>query len=118
MLTLSVGQGQSSPGDLAFTAFNADGEDDFAFVALVDISNGAIIYLTDNEWDGDSFNNTNEGYVTWTATSDLEAGTVVVVTDANGSESVNVGTVSETGTFNLSPSNETLFALSAAPATS
>ena len=118
LFCLSFGWGQSSAGDIAFTAYNADGNDDFAFVTLVAISSGAIIYFTDNEWDGDSFNNTYEGYVTWTANSYLAAGTVIVVTDANGSESVNVGTLTETGSFNLGASNETLFALSAAPATS
>ncbi|SVB33323.1 uncharacterized protein METZ01_LOCUS186177, partial [marine metagenome] len=118
LFCLRFGWGQSSAGDIAFTAYNADGDDDFAFVTLVDISNGATIYFTDNEWDGDSFNNTNEGYVTWTATSNLGGGTVVVVTDANGTESVNTGTVSASGSFNLGASNETLFALSAAPATS
>ncbi|MDP6583317.1 MAG: hypothetical protein QF535_01590, partial [Anaerolineales bacterium] len=110
--------GQSSPGDLAFVAYNADGNDDFAFVALVAISNGTEIYFTDNEWTGSAFNNTNEGQVLWTATSDIDAGSVIVVTDANGTESVNTGTVTESGNFNLGASNETLYALSEAPATS
>ena len=118
LLYISVGLGQSAAGDIAFTAYNGDGNDDFAFVTLVAISSGTVIYFTDNEWDGDAFNNTNEGYVTWTATSNLDAGSVIVVTDANGTESVNTGTVSETGSFDLGASNECLFALSAAPATS
>ena len=75
---------QSAPGDIAFIAYNGDGNDDFAFVLLVNVSSGAVIYFTDNEWNGNAFNNTNEGYVTWTATSNLTAGTVIVVTDANG----------------------------------
>jgi len=54
LFCLSFGWGQSSAGDIAFTAYNADGNDDFAFVTLVAISSGAIIYFTDNEWDGDN----------------------------------------------------------------
>ena len=109
---------QSAPGDIAFIAYNGDGNDDFAFVLLVNVSSGAVIYFTDNEWNGNAFNNTNEGYVTWTATSNLTAGTVIVVTDANSTESVNIGSVSETSSFDMGASNETLFALSAAPSIS
>jgi len=107
-----------SVGDIAFIAFNADGNDDLAFVALSEISSGTVIYFTDNEWTGSAFNNTNEGRVEWTATSTVDAGTVVVITDLNGSESVNVGSVSEIGSFDIGASNDCVWALSAAPATS
>ena len=111
---------QSAAGDIAFTSYNGDGDDDFSFVLLVDVSNSTSIYFTDNEWTGAAFNNTNEGTITWTANSDLGAGTVIVVTDAGSSSgrSVNIGTISGSGSFNLGASNESLFALSAAPATS
>ena len=111
---------QSAAGDIAFTSYNGDGDDDFSFVLLVDVSNSTSIYFTDNEWTGAAFNNTNEGTITWTANSDLGAGTVIVVTDAGSSSgrSVNIGTISGSGSFNLGASNEQLFALSAAPATS
>jgi hypothetical protein len=117
-LFISMVSSQSAPGDIAFIAYNGDGNDDFAFVLLVNVSSGAVIYFTDNEWNGNAFNNTNEGYVTWTATSNLTAGTVIVVTDANSTESVNIGSVSETSSFDMGASNETLFALSAAPSIS
>ena len=107
-----------SVGDIAFIAYNADGNDDLAFVALSEISSGTVIYFTDNEWTGSAFNNTNEGRVEWTATSTVDAGTVVVITDINSSESVNVGSVSEIGNFNIGASDDCIWALSAAPATS
>ena len=107
-----------SVGDIAFIAYNADGHDDLAFVALSEISSGTVIYFTDNEWTGSAFNNTNEGRVEWTATSTVDAGTVVVITDINSSESVNVGSVSEIGNFNIGASDDCVWALSAAPATS
>jgi hypothetical protein len=107
-----------SAGDIAFIAYNGDGNDDFAFVVLSEISSGTVIYFTDNEWTGSAFNDTNEGRVEWTATSTVDAGTVVVITDVNGSESANVGNVSEIGNLNLGASDDCLWALNAAPATS
>ena len=58
----------STSGDIAFVGFNADGNDDLAFVTFVNIGAGETIYFTDNEWDGAAFN-TGESYSLWTATS-------------------------------------------------
>ncbi len=33
-------------GDIAFTAFNSDGQKDFSIVALVDISSNTIVYFS------------------------------------------------------------------------
>ena len=96
------------PGDIAFTGFNADGEDDFAFVALVTIAETDIIFFTDNEWTGTELN-TGEGTVTWTPPSGgLAAGTVVTVNTASTTVTTNSGTVS--GSLNLNASNEGLLA--------
>lgn len=114
-----------APGSIAFTVFNADGGDDFGFVALVPIPAGTEIRFTDNEWNGQPLAttgvfNTGEGFLKWTAPAgDVPAGTVVII---NGASSVapyasNVldpfsgtpyGTV--TGTVNLNVSLETLYA--------
>jgi hypothetical protein len=51
------------PGSIAFTGFNADGNDNLAFVALETIAAGTVITFTDNEWGGSSF---NTGESTWT----------------------------------------------------
>ncbi len=110
-----------SVGDIAFIAFNADGDDDIAFVALSEISSGTEIYFTDNEWTGAAFNNTNEGTAIWTASSTVSAGTVVVINNLSvfdSSWSVNVGTISVSGSWNIGSSNDCVWALSAAPATS
>ena len=107
-----------SAGDIAFIAFNADGGDDAAFVALADIPNGTSIYFTDNEWTGSAFGDTNEGTITWTATSTVVAGEIVVMTDLSAGISVNIGNISRSGSFNLGTSNDCLWALSAPPATS
>ena len=113
---------QLSEGDIAIIAFNADGGDDLAFVALVDIPASENIYFTDNEWNGSAFNDLNEGELTWTNSgSILSAGSVVVLSDVSTSSSsgrsASVGTLSGSG-FNLGASNEWLYALTSVPATS
>ena len=69
------------PGDLAFTAFNAD-EDGFALVALRNIPAFTSVHFSDNEWNGGapgvgSFN-TGESTFAWVSGSaTLAAGSVV-----------------------------------------
>ena len=110
--------GQSAPGDIAFIAFNADGNDDFAFVTMVDISANMSIYFTDNEWNGSAFPSLGEGELTWTnGGSTLVAGSVVVFTDPQGGGSVNIGSVSGSG-WNLGSTDEWIYALLSMPATS
>ena len=102
MLTLSIGRGQSSPGDIAFTAFNADGDDDFAIVALADIPANKTIYFSDNEpnSDGTGFADYNEGQLKWaTGGSTISQGTIIVFTDTdndgNASFGASAGTLSD-----------------------
>ena len=104
-----------SVGDIAFIAYNADGGDDFAFVALVDIPANETIYFTDNEWNGSAFIDLNEGELTWTNTSILSAGSVVVLSDVATNPSANVGSITGSG-FNLGASNEWFYALTSFPA--
>lgn len=44
------------PGSIAFTGFNADGNDGLAFVALAAIPPGTTIFFSDREWTGSGFN--------------------------------------------------------------
>ena len=66
------------PGSIAFVGFNADRNDNLAFVALTNLTAGTVITFTDNEWSGSAFN-TGESTWTWTATSDVAAGTIVTM---------------------------------------
>ncbi|GEM_PF-1876120 len=118
MLVISMGmRAQSNPGDIAFIAFNGDVGDNFAFVSLVPITTGTSIWFTDNEWNGTAFSDLNEGEFQWTATSDMPAGSVVIVSSTTGnSPVVNVGTITGAG-VDLGASNETLFALLTQPST-
>ena len=112
-------------GDIAFTAFNADGDDDFAIVALIDIPANATIYFTDNEPNatGDGFLDFNEGTLKWaTGGSVISAGTIVVFTDTDSDTNplfgASVGTLSvpsfDSG-MNLSSSGDALYAVEGSP---
>jgi len=77
---------------IAFVGYNADGTDDLAFVALSDIAADTSIIFTDNEWSGTAFN-TGESFTTWTATSAVSAGTVVVFNNFTTGTTASVGTL-------------------------
>mgnify|MGYP006273138171 CR=1 FL=1 len=100
---------QLNPGDIAFVQYNADGTDDFAFVALVDIPAGEVINFTDNGWFGDNSGfRANEGVITWTApTGGITAGTVVTI---DNNPSASTGTVTESGSLNFSGSGDQIIA--------
>ena len=105
-------------GDIAFVCFNADGDDDFGIVVLKEICASVAepdtIYFTDNEWDGASFN-TGEGEAEWVITSKISAGTIVAFTDtdASGTISVDVGSVS--GRIPISGTDEVIYAFLGSP---
>lgn len=101
-----------APGDIAFVGFNADGNDDLAFVALREIPAGTVIYFNDREWTGAGFN-TGEGEVTWTASSSIAAGTVVTINSFGSTPVSNLGTTS--GSSGLSTSSEIVYAYVGAP---
>ncbi|OCQ90156.1 hypothetical protein BCD64_19755 [Nostoc sp. MBR 210] len=78
-------------GDIAFVGFNADGNDNIAFVALAEIPAGETIYFEDNEWNGTGFVDTNESAFSWTATTSVAAGTIVRI-DNIGSGTITAST--------------------------
>ena len=112
-------------GDIAFTAFNADGDDDFAIVALSDIPANATFYFTDNEpnADGSGFADFNEGTLEWaTGGAVISAGTIVVFTDTDSGTNplfgASIGTLSIPsfdGAMNLSGSGDALYAFEGSP---
>ena len=64
-------------GDIAFVAYNADGQDGFAIAALKDIPANTTIYFCDTEWSGSAFT-AGEGNATWTTPATvIPVGTVV-----------------------------------------
>ena len=106
-----------STGDIAFIAYNVDGDDDFAFVALADIPANTTVYFTDNEPDGVGGFTTGEGFLQWDSGASVVAeGTVVVFTDtdsaSNGGFGASVGTLSDVGagSLNLAGGGDSLLA--------
>ncbi|MBD2177503.1 SdiA-regulated domain-containing protein [Pseudanabaena sp. FACHB-1998] len=93
-------------GNIAFVGFNADGNDNIAFVALVDISAGETIIFEDNEWNGTGWVDTNEGAFSWTASSTVSAGTIVRIDNiGSGTIAATTGTVVDASV--LAPSRGT-----------
>ena len=69
----NTGQSLSSPSS----------EDKLSFVLLAPIGSGTTIYFTDRSWNGTAFNNAaGDGTYAYTAASDLPAGTVISLTQA------------------------------------
>ena len=93
-------------GSIAFVGYNADGNDNLAFVALEVIAVGEIIYFEDNEWNGSGWNDTNEGAFSWTATSSVAAGTIVLI-DNIGSGTITASTGTAIDASVLLPSRGT-----------
>ncbi|MCW1912130.1 esterase-like activity of phytase family protein [Luteolibacter sp. GHJ8] len=99
-------------GDIAFTGFNADGNDNLAFVALAPIPSGTEIHFTDNEWTGSGFNTGESGF-TWTATANIAAGNIVTIDSiGTGTAVSNLGSVFffEPANRGLSNSDEIVYA--------
>jgi hypothetical protein len=115
MISVSASGSITGPGDAAITGYNADGNDNIAFVLLGDTTPNQVIYFTDNEWNGSPIGsggafNSGEGFVTWTApATSLVAGTVIEIADASTTPSASEGAATKTGSFNLSSSNEVLY---------
>ncbi len=113
LLLFSVSLLGQSTDQIAFIAFNADGNDDFAFVTLSTINANTTIFFSDNEIVNDSTLNSGEGILSWSNSNITPAGTAVIVNNASSSSSIttNLGAVaSVSGNFNLSASGDGLIA--------
>jgi len=107
-----------NPNDVAITSFNADGNDEFSFVLLKNITAGTVIYFTENGWDDDAngggvaptWGNINEGTLTWTSTSAMSSGTEiqVITPKLNATLKVNVGSIIKSGTWALGPAGDAI----------
>ncbi|MCY7274215.1 MAG: hypothetical protein LH702_10845, partial [Phormidesmis sp. CAN_BIN44] len=108
-------------GSIAIVGFNADGNDNLAFVSLTDNPDGETIYFEDNEWNGTGFVDTNESAFSWTSTTSIAAGTIVRIDNiGTGTISTNIGTVTTPVTGRgtnrgLAASDEVLYAYQGTP---
>lgn len=66
------------PGDIVFVGWDADNED-IGFVATAPVAAGEVIFFTDDEWNGTSFNS-NEQLIRWTVPEGgLQPGDLVTI---------------------------------------
>jgi hypothetical protein len=125
-----------SGGDIAFLGINSDGNDEFAFMILKNINSGTTITFTDHQWllsggfsENLSFGACNtEAFMTWTTTSPLTLGTIVVISNPGGAApsasmaTASTGTLAVQGScpdfsFSIASTGETLFAYQGAKPT-
>jgi len=64
---------------------NADGNDNFDFVPLVDLAANTVMYFADNAWDGSALKS-NEGTLKYTSSSSVSAGEIVSYPGSAGGE--------------------------------
>lgn len=114
LLSFALANGQNA-GEVMFVGFNADGNDGFAFVTLVNLANGVNIRFNDNEWNGLAIGgggafNGGEGSMTWNNNTGgiINAGTLVTINNSSTTPTATVGTISA-GTIVLAGSNEVLY---------
>ncbi|MGC1473140.1 MAG: lamin tail domain-containing protein [Psychroserpens sp.] len=100
---------QLSTGDMAFIAFNADADDDFAMVTFVEIPANTLLYFTDSEWTGSAFGD-DENDFSWNSGSNaIPEGSVITFNTISATPSASIGTISgQPG--GISGSSEAIFA--------
>lgn len=106
-------------GDIAIVAVNSTGTDNFAWVALTNITAGTTVKFTDSSWQGTSPGSFRAGEssggstaLTWTSTSAVAAGTVIRY-NGTTANSWSIGTRGGTA-IALSSSGDQIFAFTGA----
>ncbi|MEZ4267496.1 MAG: DUF4215 domain-containing protein [Myxococcota bacterium] len=98
-----------APGTIAFTGYNADGDDDLAFVVLTDLVDETI-FFTDDEVSAGGALTSGEGRIRWDSGT-VSAGTVVTLGGLSGTPTASVGTVTAaSGVLNLAAGGDSLLA--------
>ena len=96
-----------SAGEIAITGFTTDNPDHFVFVLLKDIESGTQINFTDRGWNSSTGAfRVGEGTLTWTATTNFPAGTVIDVLDLENPFISDFGTITDDSSFQLSATGD------------
>ncbi len=112
LVTKSISQSQLSAGDIAFTGINAEAEV-FSFVTLKDLTQGTVLFFTDNGWLADDYFRFGEGYLGVYISCQVNCGSELIVQNGTISSTGGtvVGEVSYFESFDLSISGDQLIAL-------
>lgn len=110
VLGFQAGIAQSlNPGEIVLTTINENGTGNFSFLTFVDLQVGTQLYFTDRGWDTttNDFGLSNEGTITWTATSNVEALSEIIFSNVtSGTFSVSSGTATMDGTFSMAATGD------------
>ena len=110
---LSIGAqllAQLGTGSIAFVGFNADGDDDFAFVIFDSIPPSTNIIFCDSEWDGQQLGN-DEGDFTWNSGANgISPGTIVSVLSVSQTINPSIGNITVNNAGGFSSGSEAIFA--------
>ncbi|MGA9378020.1 MAG: CARDB domain-containing protein, partial [Phormidium sp.] len=99
-----------TPGDIAIIGYNTTNPDSIRFILLVDITTGTTFNVTDNGWQSNGNFTTTEGILTYTAPSNISAGTVLTWTNGSSSNSSGFNSNSPFGfAFNTSGDSITIY---------
>ncbi len=101
-------------GDIAIVGLNSDGDDEFSFLLLKDITAGTVIYITDKGWNDASgfYSISGDGIWQWTTSTALSAGTIVHIKTSNNGV-LEAGSLAATpGTVTWVENNSTIIAYS------
>ncbi len=110
---------QLNEGDIMFVGYNADNQDGFSVVTLVNIPANSTIYFIDEEWNelpigaGGAFISSTETKLTWnTGSSIISAGTVITFDETKSASNPGYGATigSISGTISAAASNEVIYA--------
>ena len=115
LITYFVQAQLTTAGDIAFVGFNADGDDDIAFVTFKEIPANSTIIFCDSEWNGSSFG-TDEGDFTWSSgTTVIPAGTVISINNISATITPSIGSITVNNAGGLSSSSDAMFAFLGTP---
>ena len=110
-----ISSSAQSAGDVAFIGFNADGNDDFAIVALEDISANTIVHFTDRDWDGSAFTSPGDAFTWDSGSSVIPAGTIIIFNDiSTAGRTVSDGSYSGGSAITLTVSTTVIYAYTGA----
>jgi hypothetical protein len=100
-------------GDIQLLGYRSDDPDEIAFVSWVDVTVGETLWFTDSGFFNDGTVRDTEQRMSWTAGSNLAAGTVVVITTESGVSTADTGSTTE-ALFGLSSVGDQVFVGSSA----
>lgn len=112
LLFINTNEAQFALGDIAFTTYNSDGNDEFSFVLLRNVSVGEQISFTENGWFGDGTGfRSGENTITLTFSNNYNCGAQIFISGTGARDESMSSAGGVTGTaLALSATGDQIFA--------